>query len=488
MLGAFQSLYQHSTIGIKVEGRTAIRVPSVSGVKQGCPLSPILFGLFVDGLFRYLKAHCPEDGVLLPDGQRLRQLGYADDFVLLSPTAAGLQRLLDAAFAWCGMTGMLISAEKSKVMIFGGGGLAPPQYTCGGQVLERVSSFVYLGVEFDSEQGVRGTFPRLHTNMWGAFSLIQRQYGKLSCPPAVGLLLDLYNACVPPTASCGCEVWAFLPASGEAARMRSRLPTSHLHMLKLIAGVPTSVCTDLLFRELGVRSLEQLWWKRTVCFWNNIASLPPTSVHYQVAVQNCTFAVAQGSRNWAFGVMSSLRRIGYPFTIRCDHLHLIDWSAVRTCLKRREDEAWTGLHISPRFCPSSRAQRCTYFRWFAKPSHYPRQLSAVRLPLGARLVRSYLRFRLGCHYLPIVVGRRTGVPRSERLCPHCSLGDLGDERHLVFICPAVQHVRDKYAHLFTRRGLTMRQFLWQDDMISVVRFVAECLDILQSTVAASHQP
>lgn len=488
MLGALQSLYKDSTIGIKVEGRTGMRIPSVSGVKQGCPLSPTLFGLFVDGLFHYLKSHCPEDGVLLPDGQRLRQLGYADDFVLLSPTAAGLQRLLDATSTWCRMTGMLISPEKSKVMTFGGGDLAPPHCTCGGQLLECVPSFVYLGVVFDSEQGVRGTFAYLHTQMWGAFALIQRQYGKLGCLPAVGLLLDLYRACVPPTGSYGCEVWAFLPASGEAARMRSQLSTSHLHMLKLIAGVRTSACTDLLFKELGVRSLEQLWWKRTVRFWNNLASLPRTSVHYQVAVQNCTLAVAEGFRNWAFGIMSSLRRIGYPFTIRCDRLDPIDWSAVRACLTRREDEVWRGLHFSPELCPSSRAQRCTYFRWFAKPPHHPRHLSAVRLPLSARLVRSFLRFRLGCHDLPIVVGRRTGVPRSERLCRHCPSGAIGDERHLVFVCPAVQHVRDKYSHLFTPRRPTMRQFMWQDDTVSVVRFVAECLDILQSTVTASHQP
>jgi len=68
MLGALQSLYKDSTISIKVEGRTGMRIPSVSGVKQGCPLSPTLFGLFVDGLFHYPKTHCPEDGVLLPMG------------------------------------------------------------------------------------------------------------------------------------------------------------------------------------------------------------------------------------------------------------------------------------------------------------------------------------------------------------------------------------------------------------------------------------
>jgi hypothetical protein len=46
---------------------------------------------------------------------------------------------------------------------------------------------------------------------------------------AVGLHVDLYSACMAPTGSYGCEVWAFLPASGDAAGMRSQPPTSHLH-------------------------------------------------------------------------------------------------------------------------------------------------------------------------------------------------------------------------------------------------------------------
>jgi hypothetical protein len=198
MLGALQSLYKDSTIGIKVEGRTAIRVPSVSGVKQGCPLSPTLLGLFVDGLFHYLKTHCPEDGVFLPDRRRLHQLQYADDYVFLSLTAAGLQRLLDATFMWCRMIGMLISPEKSMVMTFGGGDLASPRCTCGGQLLECVPSFVYLGIVFDSEQGVPGTFSHFHTQMWGAFALIQRQYGKVGVSPGCGFAPGLVQGvCAP---------------------------------------------------------------------------------------------------------------------------------------------------------------------------------------------------------------------------------------------------------------------------------------------------
>ena len=211
-------------------------------------------------------------------------------------------------------------------------------------------------------------------------------------------------------------------------------------------------------------------------------------LHYQVALRNCRLAVAGGSRNWAFGVMMGLRRIGYCFTIRCDRLDPIDWSVVRSCLNRQAEEAWTGLQLSPRLCPSVRAQRCTYARWFAKPSAGPRPSSVIRLPIGARLLRAFLRFRLGCHNLPVVVGRRTGVPRSQRICPHCCLGDVGDERHLTFVCPAVQHIRDKYCQLFGPGRTTMRAFMWQDDILSVARFVVECLDVLEASASASHQP
>ena len=487
-LGAFQSFHNNSTIGMKIDGRTGTREPSISGVKQGCPLSPTLFGLFVDGLFHYLRTCCPTDGVLLPDGDHLCQLGYADDFVLLSHTVAGLQHILDAASAWCDMTGMIISYDKSKVMAFAAGDSPLPQCHCGGHVLEWVQSYVYLGVLFDSQCGVRATFPRLHHKMWGAFALIQRQYGKLGCLPCVGLLLDVYKACVPPVGSYGCEVWGFLPAPADASRARALIATSHTQMLRLIAGVPATACADLLFKELSMRRLEYVWWKRTVRFWNNLASLPCASLHYRVALHNCRLAVAGGSRNWAFGVMMGLRRIGYTFTIRCDRLDPIDWSVVRSCLDRQAEGAWTGLHLSPRLCPSPRAQRCTYARWFAKPSCAARHSSVIRLPIGARLLRAFLRFRLGCHNLPVAVGRRTGVPRAQRLCPHCSLGDVGDERHLTFVCPAVQHVRDKYRQLFALGRPSMREFMWQDDIRAVVRFVVECLDVLEAPASASHQP
>ena len=79
MLAAVQSLYANNTVAIKVGSRV---VPTVTGLKQGCPLSPTLFGLFADGLHRHLRLRCPGVGPQLHCGTFVRDLGYADDFAL----------------------------------------------------------------------------------------------------------------------------------------------------------------------------------------------------------------------------------------------------------------------------------------------------------------------------------------------------------------------------------------------------------------------
>ena len=49
------------------------------------------------------------------------------------------------------------------------------------------------------------------------------------------------------------------------------------------------------------------------------------------------------------------------------------------------------------------------------------QLEIVMQPLSARCMRTLLRFRMGTHSLPNVLGRRTGTRRDQRLCQHCTL-------------------------------------------------------------------
>ena len=63
-----------------------------NGVRQGGILSPLFFNVYMDGLSDIL---CRTECGCTMGGRMLNHLMYADDIVLLSPSAKGLQRLVD---------------------------------------------------------------------------------------------------------------------------------------------------------------------------------------------------------------------------------------------------------------------------------------------------------------------------------------------------------------------------------------------------------
>ena len=63
-----------------------------NGVRQGGILSPLFFNVYMDGLSDIL---CRTECGCTMGGRMINHLMYADDLVILSPSAKGLQRLVD---------------------------------------------------------------------------------------------------------------------------------------------------------------------------------------------------------------------------------------------------------------------------------------------------------------------------------------------------------------------------------------------------------
>ena len=72
----------------------------LTAVKQGCPVSPTLFGLYIDQLETHLQYHAQDAPEL--QGKKVSILLYADDIVLMSRSPAGLQHLLHVLQLFCG--------------------------------------------------------------------------------------------------------------------------------------------------------------------------------------------------------------------------------------------------------------------------------------------------------------------------------------------------------------------------------------------------
>jgi hypothetical protein len=100
MLGALASMYWHAPMTVKCGTSLGATFDSSRGVKQGDPLSPLLFGLFIDRVEQWLRDRVPECGVTL-GADLVRVLLVADDLTLLADTPAQLQSLLDALQDFC---------------------------------------------------------------------------------------------------------------------------------------------------------------------------------------------------------------------------------------------------------------------------------------------------------------------------------------------------------------------------------------------------
>ena len=485
MLAAVQALYAHAQYAIHVGGRRGVSVESSCGVKQGCPLSPTLFGLLLDGLHWALLDGAPGAAPQLCCGRPVPDLGYADDFCLLGTSPAHLQRLLDVAHAFLTGVAMELSVDKTKVLVFGASpgnasawtarrgaawaAVPPAAWTCGGLLLERVAEYKYLGVVFSAVAGIgQAAFTRLRGQLFASWERLREQFGNLHDGLSFALHRAMFQQSVPSAGSYACEAWGLRRLRGPAIQAREQVAQSHVQLWRRLLRVRSGVAGAFVLRELGVLSPDTLWLRGAARFWNTLVAAPAGSLHRAVAMSDWADAVDARVQNWAWSLHRTLCDLGYHLPLERQHMPPLDVHAVLALHAIREQHSWEGLELNPHTCASARAHHCKYLRWFALPADTARN-AFLRLH-SFRISRRVLQFRIGCHKIPIVAGQhqRPSVPRAARLCLHCNMDALGDEYHVLYECPATRAARAPFAHLFPP-GCVMLEFMNHADTRAVER-------------------
>ncbi|KAI3374597.1 hypothetical protein L3Q82_021177 [Scortum barcoo] len=113
LLRAVRSLYDRSRSLVRIAGSKSDLFPVHVGLRQGCPLSPVLFIIFMDRISR--RSQGPE-GVRFGN-HRISSLLFADDVVLMASSGQDLQHVLGWFAAKCEVAGMRISTSKSEAMV-----------------------------------------------------------------------------------------------------------------------------------------------------------------------------------------------------------------------------------------------------------------------------------------------------------------------------------------------------------------------------------
>ena len=128
---------------MRVYGELSKSFPTRSGVRQGCPLSPFLFNFVIDEIMMRALQGLPKPGVHVITGEKLVDLEYADDIVLLFEDVQEAQTVLDKLTSIVPSFGMRFQPSKCKAMFQSVDPNTPLKLQ--GGILEIVEQFTYLG-------------------------------------------------------------------------------------------------------------------------------------------------------------------------------------------------------------------------------------------------------------------------------------------------------------------------------------------------------
>ncbi|KAL0829352.1 hypothetical protein ABMA28_004133 [Loxostege sticticalis] len=145
ILNIFRYLYANQLNFVKWSNKLSEAYRLECGVRQGGLSSPKLFNLYVNDLIVELssmRVGCKVGGV------SVNNISYADDMVLLSPTARAIGEMLNVCENYAMTHGLVYNVKKSEYIFFKVAGKSPesiPPIYLSGVKLNRVFQFKYLG-------------------------------------------------------------------------------------------------------------------------------------------------------------------------------------------------------------------------------------------------------------------------------------------------------------------------------------------------------
>lgn len=307
-----QFLYQSSLLQVLGPMPSPSPAPLERGVRQGDPLSPLLFDLFINDALEGIQ------GVRVPTSSgsvtQVRGLMFADDVLVFAETPLGLQQALDTLGSWAQTWGMKVNARKSGVMpllmgppttrsLEGGDALLSEEgqhrWTIQGDEVATVPHYKYLGFHVTPDLDLKQALQRRTDASLALLQTLQPVLASSSIP--VSLRLTLIRGMLLPTLLYGAEIWGLRDASllkpleNILARAASLVIQGHSRQ---------RLCRLTVLAELELPTVTACAAARRARAWAKFPSLPT------VIGRLCRSpATTRAQRTWYTGGRGPLNRV-----------------------------------------------------------------------------------------------------------------------------------------------------------------------------------
>ena len=249
------------------------------GVRQGCILSPLLFNLYLNELPLILNNNA-KDSILLPDGSHFNCLLYADDLLLISTSAEGLQQSLDRLSKYCQDWLLKINPTKTKVIVFQKksrkSAIDKHNFMVSNENIEIVNNYTYLGVKFSANGNFTNHKENLTEKTKRSFFAARRYLDFLKLP--IHIINKLFNTLFFPILTYCSEVWGIYDKSDYSRWDKDSIGKTHIHFCKMCLGLNKRSPNVASRNELGRLSLNLQITMNIFKFWIHLENQPPDSI------------------------------------------------------------------------------------------------------------------------------------------------------------------------------------------------------------------
>lgn len=311
LLRLIKAYYTATRTRVGVYGQQSRPIEVLTGVRQGCALSPILFNYVIDWVLS--KALADHHGVRINETYALTDLAYADDIVILADSHSAIQNAVDNIVAMSKEVGLSINTSKTKVL----SALVPADQrniiSLEGEPIEEVDSFAYLGSKCtatgqgfsDIERRIslaRHVFSSLQRNLWSRQEVSVKTKGRI------------YQAIIRSILLYGSETWAMRVADQRRLEVFDNDCLRRILRRRRSDHIPVSA----LRSACGMFSLSSVMLQRRLRWFGHVARKPQEEIASKTLhlTPDPTWRRRQGgqTKTWLETIKEDLTLISGPAT------------------------------------------------------------------------------------------------------------------------------------------------------------------------------
>ena len=244
------------------------------GVKQDCPLSSLLFSLFINDVDNDFGTGFM-GAVTGTEGLRVTRMLYADDLTLTANDPVQLQKMLRRLESYAARKGLTVNVQKFNIVNFNAyRNSAVPVFCLYDQELEERDHFTYLGMSFNKHMNLH----HAASHSLKPFNAALRRVKEFGIE---NFLTGLMRCCgfsrhmrCQLAGMYASQIWStqFLKHDNGFSNPLQVALTA-FNFLKRILEIKSTSANWCVLRKCAQEPLQFYWFRSAVKFWNKMVDL-----------------------------------------------------------------------------------------------------------------------------------------------------------------------------------------------------------------------